>query len=139
MLSLFRLLCLRSSAMLTPYFFATLDKDSPRFTLCVRLELPVLATAVVRFCEVGITVGTERPLFLWAANNESAGGDFSKYEVSYSRTTSGLSKDGFYGFPTINSFNISKIIMANIKPKTIHFFINKYFLDLYRHGEYRKV
>lgn len=50
------------------------------------------------------------------------GGDFSKYEVSYSRTTSGLSKDGFYGFPTINSFNISKIIMANSEVITFDYY-----------------
>jgi hypothetical protein len=41
------------------------------------------------------------------------GGDFSKYEIAYYRNSPGLSKNGFSGFPIINSFNISKIIMSN--------------------------
>jgi len=48
-----------------------------------------------------------------SGNKYFFGGDFSKYEITYNRNSPGLSKNGFSGFPTINSFNISKIIMAN--------------------------
>ena len=44
------------------------------------------------------------------------GGDFSKYEISYSRGNPyGGNKEGFKGFPTINAYSISKIILAKTK------------------------
>lgn len=43
------------------------------------------------------------------------GGDFSKYEVSYSRSNPYGASKFFEGFPTINAYSISKIILAKTK------------------------
>jgi hypothetical protein len=47
------------------------------------------------------------------------GGDFSKFELSYSRNSPGNDKDTFTGYPYISSFSISKIILSN--NREIHF------------------
>ena len=43
------------------------------------------------------------------------GGDFSTYEVSYSRSNPYGASKFFNGFPTINAYSISKIILAKTK------------------------
>ena len=48
-----------------------------------------------------------------SGNKYFFGGDFSTYEIAFNRRHAGFHKDGYSGFPMINSFNISKIVMAN--------------------------
>lgn len=47
-------------------------------------------------------------------NKYTFGGDFSKYEISYSLTDPGFSKDNWFnGFPYISSFSLSKVELVN--------------------------
>lgn len=49
------------------------------------------------------------------------GGDFSKFEISYSRSSPGMSKGGYSGYPYISSFSISKIVLSNNREITFNY------------------